>query len=353
MATNKSYPLDIIKQMKILATGGAGFIGSNFVHHMSKKYPDYEIVVDDALTYAGNQARLAGLASKIAFKKADVSDFEAMDQIAKDTDVIVHFAAETHVDRSIADPGPFLQSNILGTDVVARAALKNKVKRFHHVSTDEVFGTLELDSPEKFNERTPYNPRSPYAASKASSDHIVRAYGESYGLPYTITNSSNNYGPFDSPGRAVPVFITNALEDKPLPIYGEGQAVRDYLYVQDHCTAIDLAIHKGEVGQTYCVGGGTQRSGLQLADAVLGALGKPKDLIEFVAGRPGHDMRYDIDASYIKQQLGWQPSVSFEEGIKKTVDWYKANESWWKPYKKRLSLMRDDGLYNVKAEGNA
>ncbi len=335
--------------MKILVTGGAGFIGSNFVRYLSEKYPDYELSVVDALTYAGDRGRLADIEDKISFHEGDIADYDTMEKLTQGVDVVAHFAAESHVDRSIADPGPFLRSNIIGTDVTARAALKNKVGRFHHVSTDEVFGTLEIGSPEKFNEKTPYNPRSPYAAAKASSDHIVRAYGETYGLPFTITNCSNNYGPYDSPGRVMPVFITNALEDKPLPIYGKGQAVRDYLYVHDHCVAIDLAIHKGVVGETYCVGGAAQRNGIQVAETILEALGKPKSLIEFVADRPGHDMRYDIDPSYIKEKLGWQQSVSFEEGIAKTVDWYKTHENWWKPYKERLDLMRESGLYNTKA----
>jgi dTDP-glucose 4,6-dehydratase len=334
--------------VKLLVTGGAGFIGSNFVRYIVGKYPDYEISVVDALTYAGDEARLGDLDNKILFQQADVSDFSAMDDLLKDIDMVVHFAAETHVDRSIADPGPFLRSNILGTETLARAALNNKIKRFHHVSTDEVFGTLELGSDEKFNEQTAYSPRSPYAASKASSDHIVRAYGETYGLPFTITNCSNNYGPADSPGRAIPVFITNALDDKPLPIYGNGKAIRDYLFVEDHCAAIDLAIHKGEVGETYCVGGDAPRNGLETAKAILEALGKPQDLVEFVADRPGHDMRYDIDSAYIQKNLGWNQSVSFEEGIKKTVDWYKANESWWRPYKEKFDLMRGKGLYDRK-----
>ncbi len=335
--------------MRILVTGGAGFIGSNFVHYLLEKYPDYQVSVVDLLTYAGDRGRLAAVENKIRFHEADISDFETMNKLTEGIDVVAHFAAESHVDRSIADPGPFLRSNILGTDVAARAALKNKVKRFHHVSTDEVFGTLELGSPQKFNEKTPYNPRSPYAAAKASSDHIIRAYGETYGLPFTITNCSNNYGPYDSPGRVVPVFITNALEDKPLPIYGKGQAVRDYLYVLDHCQAIDLAIHKGEVGETYCVGGGAQRNGVELAETILEALGKPKSLMELVADRPGHDMRYDIDPAYIKQKLGWTQSVSFEEGIAKTVEWYKTHENWWRPYKERLDLMRESDMYNLKA----
>ncbi len=338
--------------MKMLITGGAGFIGSNFVHYTLKNHPDYEVVVVDKLTYAGDRGRLADVEDKITFVQADICDFDAMDKLLQGVDYVAHFAAFSHVDRSIADPGPFLQTNILGTDTIARAALKNKVKRFHHVSTDEVFGTLDLNDPSaKFSETTPYSPRSPYAASKASSDHIVRAYGESYGLPFTITNCSNNYGPWDSPGRVIPVFIANAIDDKPLPIYGNGQAVRDYLFVEDHCSAIDLAIHKGEVGQTYCVGGAAQRNGLQIAEAILSSLGKPKDLIQFVTDRPGHDMRYDIDPSFIEQQLGWKQSVSFEEGIAHTVAWYKEHESWWRPFFERFDLMRTTGLYNTKASG--
>jgi dTDP-glucose 4,6-dehydratase len=334
--------------MKILVTGGAGFIGSNFVHYLANKYTDYQITVVDALTYSGDRARLGKLEDKVEFSQADVCDYDKMLELLKGVEIVAHFAAETHVDRSIADPGPFLRSNIMGTDILARAAIQQGVKRFHHVSTDEVFGTLELESSQRFNEKTPYSPRSPYAASKASSDHIVRAYGESYGLPFTITNCSNNYGPYDSPGRVIPVFITNALEDKPLPIYGSGKAVRDYLFVEDHCSAIDLAIHNGEVGETYCVGGAAQRNGIEIAEAILNALGKPRELMEFVQDRPGHDMRYDIDPSYIEEKLGWKQSVSFEEGITKTVEWYKNNESWWRPYKERFSLMRDSGLYNTK-----
>jgi dTDP-glucose 4,6-dehydratase len=332
----------------ILVTGGAGFIGSNFVHYMAKKYPDYKLSVVDVLTYSGDQNRIKGLGDKVSFHKADISDFDAIDSLMNGIDWVVHFAAETHVDRSIADPGPFLKSNIMGTDVMARVSMKHKVKRFHHVSTDEVFGSLELGSDVRFNEQTPYSPRSPYAASKASSDHIVRAYGESYGLPFTITNCSNNYGPWDSPGRVIPVFIMNAIENKPLPIYGNGKAVRDYLFVEDHCSAIDLALHNGEVGQTYCVGGAAQKNGIEVAEAILEALGKPKDLIEFVTDRPGHDMRYDIDPTYIEKTLGWKQSVSFQEGIARTVNWYKENLDWLKEYSQRLDLMRDSEMYKTK-----
>ncbi len=331
--------------MKLLVTGGAGFIGSNFVHYLVQKYPDYQITVVDALTYAGDKGRLAEIKDKIDFQQADICDEAAMDKLIGGVDTIVHFAAESHVDRSIADPGPFLKTNVMGTETLARLGLKHKVKRFHHVSTDEVFGTLELGSSERFNEQTAYSPRSPYAASKAASDHIVRAYGETYGLSYTITNCTNNYGPFDSPGRVIPVFITNALQDKPLPVYGKGQAIRDYLFVHDHCVAIDLALHRGETGETYCVGGAAQKNGIEVAETILSILGKPKELIQLVTDRPGHDMRYDIDPSYIHNKLGWEQSVSFEEGIRQTIEWYKTHEGWWQPYKERLSLMRDEGLH--------
>lgn len=338
--------------MKILVTGGAGFIGSNFVHYISNKYPDYQLLVVDKLTYAGDKGRLESLGDKVQFEQADICDVERMDQLMSGMDWIVHFAAESHVDRSIADPGPFLNTNILGTEVLARLAIKHKVKRFHHVSTDEVFGSLELGSAERFSEKTPYDPRSPYAASKASSDHIVRAYGETYGLPYTITNCSNNYGPYDSPARVIPVFITNALQDKPLPIYGSGEAIRDYLFVEDHCTAIDLVLHKGNTGETYCVGGAAQENGIKVAETILEVLGKPKELMQFVSDRPGHDMRYDIDPTYIQNKLGWKQSVNFEEGIARTVEWYRANEGWWRPYKERVTLMRDTEAYKTK-EKNA
>lgn len=335
--------------MKILVTGGAGFIGANFVHYIANKYPEYEITVVDSLTYAGDEGRLKSISDRVTFVKEDICDYDKMVELMAGVDIVAHFAAHTHVDRSIADPGPFLQTNIMGTDVLARAALKQNIKRFHHVSTDEVFGSLEIGSPERFNEKTPYDPRSPYSASKASSDHIVRAYGETYGLPYTITNCSNNYGPWDSPGRVIPVFISKATNDQPLPVYGNGKAIRDYLFVEDHCSAIDLAIHKGNVGETYCVGGAAQRNGIQVAEAILDALGKSHDLIQFVTDRPGHDMRYDIDPSYIEQKLGWKQSVSFEDGIKRTVEWYKQNQAWWEAYAKRFDLMREQGLYNLKA----
>lgn len=334
---------------KILVTGGAGFIGANFVQHMAQNHPGYQIIVVDKLTYAGDKARLDGMIDHVTFVEADICDEQKMNDLFTHVDWVVHFAAETHVDRSIAEPGPFLRSNIVGTETLVRLALKHKVKRFHHVSTDEVFGSLSLDSPEKFNEHTPYDPRSPYAASKAASDHIVRAYGETYGLPYTITNCSNNYGPYDSLGRVIPLFIANALQDKPLPVYGKGTAVRDYLFVTDHCRAIDLVIHKGATGQTYCIGGATQKNGVQVAEAILKILDKPADLLQFVEDRPGHDMRYEIDSSYILEMLGWKPSVSFEEGLAQTIEWYRDNQTWWEPYTKRMTLLRDTKNYRGNA----
>lgn len=335
--------------MNILVTGGAGFIGSNFTRYIVNKYPEYKVTVIDSLTYAGDQQRLADIADQITFVQADLNDFDKMLELTEGVDWVVHFAAETHVDRSIADPGPFLRSNIMGTDSIARASIKNSVKRFHHISTDEVFGTLELgDTNTRFTEETPYSPRSPYAASKAASDHIVRAYGESYGLPYTITNCSNNYGPWDSPGRIIPVFIAKAMHDEPLPVYGKGQAVRDYLFVEDHCSAIDLVLHKGTVGETYCVGGAAQKNGIDVADAILDAFGKDHELIQFVTDRPGHDMRYDIDPTHIEEALGWKQSVTFEEGIARTIDWYKEHQDWWKAYSERFDLMRSSDMYKTK-----
>jgi dTDP-glucose 4,6-dehydratase len=239
-------------------------------------------------------------------------------------DTVVHFAAESHVDRSIDEPAIFIQTNVIGTEVLLEVAKELNIKRFHHVSTDEVFGTLSLDNlEEKFNEKTPYSPRSPYSASKAGSDHLVRAFIETYNFPATISNCTNNYGPYQFPEKIIPLFIKNALENKPLPIYGQGKAIRDYLYVVDHCIAIDLIIHKGKIGETYCIGGDSEKNGIEIADTILDALNKPKDLKTYVEDRKGHDIRYAMDHSKITNELGWEPSVSFEEGIKKTIDWYK------------------------------
>jgi dTDP-glucose 4,6-dehydratase len=323
---------------KVLVTGAAGFIGSNFAHFFVAKYPDAKVTVVDALTYAGNKENLQPVADKIEFVEASILDEPKIDQLMEGVDLVVHFAAESHVDRSIIDPGPFLRTNVLGTEILARLALKHKVNRFHHISTDEVFGSLALEDTKIFNESTPYNPRSPYSASKAASDHIVRAYGETYGLPFTITNCSNNYGPYHFPEKVIPLFITNAIDNQPLPIYGDGKSVRDYLYVEDHVRAIDVILEKGKLGETYCVGGGAEKNGIEIAETVLKILGKPTTLMQFVKDRAGHDRRYAIDAAKIHSELGWSPQVSFEEGIQKTIEWYNKNEAWWRPLKEKAKL---------------
>lgn len=322
--------------MKILVTGGAGFIGSNFIIYMMERYPDYEIVNLDKLTYAGNLENLKSVENnpKYKFIKGDICDKNIVQKAMIGCDMVVHFAAESHVDRSINAPEDFIRTNVLGTGVLLEIARELNIKRFHHVSTDEVFGTLSLEKrEEKFTEATPYSPRSPYSASKAGSDHLVRAFIETYNFPATISNCTNNYGPFQFPEKIIPLFITNAFKNKPLPIYGKGKAVRDYLYVIDHCSAIDIILHKGKIGETYCIGGDSEKNGIEIADTILDLLEKPKNLKTFVEDRKGHDMRYAMDHSKITKELGWKPSVSFEEGIKKTIEWYKE-----KPIKRKARL---------------
>lgn len=317
---------------KILVTGGAGFIGSNFILHMLEKYPDYKIVNLDKLTYAGNLENLKSVEHNpnYSFIKGDICNRDDVEKAMMDCDAIVHFAAESHVDRSITGPGIFVQTNVVGTQVLLDVAKEHNI-RFHHVSTDEVFGSLSLDDLSvKFDEETPYSPHSPYSASKAGSDHLVRAYGDTYSLPITISNCTNNYGPYHFPEKAIPLFVTNVMENKPIPIYGTGQAIRDYLYVTDHCKAIDLILHQGKIGETYCIGGDSEKSGNQLADTILKLMDKPETFKTYVEDRRGHDMRYAINHSKITEELGWKPSVSFEEGIQLTIDWYKNNESWWR-----------------------
>ena len=299
---------------------------------MMNRYSNYEIVNLDKLTYAGNLENLKSIEGdpRYTFIKGDICDRKTVEGAMKGCDAVVHFAAESHVDRSITGPAVFIQTNVIGTEILLEVAKELNIKRFHHVSTDEVFGTLPLDNKEeKFNENTPYNPRSPYSASKAGSDHLVRAYIETYKFPATISNCTNNYGPYQFPEKIIPLFITNAFNNKPLPIYGRGKAVRDYLYVTDHCVAIDLILHKGKVGETYCIGGDSERNGVEIADTILNLLEKPETLKTFVEDRKGHDMRYAMDHSKITDELGWKPSVNFEEGIKKTIEWYKTNEAWW------------------------
>jgi len=318
--------------MKLLVTGGAGFIGSNFILYWVKNHPEGNIVNLDKLTYAGNLENLKSVenSSNYKFIKGDICDPDIVQKAMEGIDVIVHFAAESHVDRSIVEPAPFILTNVLGTQVLLDSAVKNKVKRFHHVSTDEVFGSLELSSQEKFNENTNYNPRSPYAASKAGSDHLVRAYFATYGLPITISNCSNNFGPYQYPEKLIPLAITNLLEGEKVPVYGDGLYVRDWLYVEDHVKAIELILQKGKVGETYCVGGLTSDiSNLEVVKKIIKILGKSTDEIEFVEDRLGHDRKYSINWSKIKRELGWEPKYSFDEWLEKTITWYKENKSWW------------------------
>lgn len=320
--------------MKILVTGGAGFIGSNFIHYILNKYPNYEIINLDLLTYAGNLENLKEFESnpRYTFIKGDICNSELIEKITENIDIIVHFAAESHVDRSILSPEAFIRTNVIGTYTLLEAAKKRNL-RFHHVSTDEVFGSLGADS-EPFNENTPYDPRSPYSASKASSDHLVRAYFHTYNLPITISNCSNNYGPYHFPEKLIPLIVTNILEGKKIPIYGDGKNVRDWLYVKDHCSAIDSIIHNGKIGQTYCVGGNGEKANIEIARTILKILDKDENLIEYVEDRKGHDKRYAINFSKIKNELGWEPQTSFEEGIQKTIKWFQENEDWWKKLKK-------------------
>jgi len=326
--------------MKLLVTGGAGFIGSNFILYWSKKYPQDKIVNLDKLTYAGNLENLKTVEKNqnYEFIHGDICNPQLVNSLLKNKKIefIVHFAAESHVDRSILDPSPFVKTNVLGTQILLDAALENKVKRFHHISTDEVFGSLPLDSKEKFNEQTGYDPRSPYSASKASSDHFVRAYHTTYNLPVTISNCSNNFGPYQFPEKLIALTITNLLEGKKAPIYGDGLHVRDWLYVEDHCEAIDLILQQGKVGETYFVGGLTEDiSNLDVIKKILKIMGKNESSIEFVRERPGHDRRYAIDWTKINRELGWKPKHNFDEALEKTVEWYKANPDWWKHIKNK------------------
>ena len=319
--------------MKVLVTGGAGFIGGNFVHHMVNKYPDYQIVNLDLLTYAGNLETLKPVEDKPNYKfvKGDIAD-EAfiMDLFEKEKfDVVVNFAAESHVDRSIEDPGIFVQTNVMGTRVLLDASRKFGVKRYHQVSTDEVYGDLPLDRPDLFfTENTPIHTSSPYSASKASADLFVLAYHRTFGTPVTVSRCSNNYGPYHFPEKLIPLMISRALADEELPVYGNGENVRDWLHVSDHCEAIDLIIHKGKVGEVYNIGGHNERTNLQVVQTILKALDKPESLIKYVKDRPGHDRRYAIAPDKIRKEVGWEPETDFETGIRKTIKWYLKNLDW-------------------------
>lgn len=318
--------------MKYLVTGGAGFIGSNFIHYIFKKYPDAHIVNLDKLGYASSLESLKEYEGRSNYKfiKGDIADGNLLDQLMPEIDVVVNFAAESHVDRSILAPAEFVKTNVLGTQVLLDAVAKHG-KRLHHISTDEVFGSLELNSDKKFDENSPYDPKSPYSASKAASDHLVRAYAHTFGLKATISNCSNNYGPFQYVEKLIPLMIINALRGQPLPVYGDGLNVRDWIHVEDHCAAIDLILEKGNIGETYLVGGNAEVANIEVVKGVLRHLGKDESLIKHVKDRPGHDRRYAIDSGYIERELGYSRKYTFEDGLKQTVEWYQANEQWWKP----------------------
>jgi dTDP-glucose 4,6-dehydratase len=318
--------------MKLLVTGGAGFIGSNFIHYWLEKHPDDFVVNFDALTYAGHPENLKDIESNpnYTFIQGDITNVEDVDGAMEGVDIVVHFAAESHVDRSVLDPMLFVKTNVLGTGTLLNAAKKHNVKRFHHVSTDEVYGSLSMDDP-KFVETTPYDPRSPYAASKAGSDHLVRAYSETYHLPITITNCANNFGPYHDPEKLIPRFITNLLTDKQVPLMGKGENIRSWLYVKDHARAIEKVLEKGEVGETYVVGG-EEKTNFEITKRLLELTGKDESMIEFVEHRLGHDLRYALDDTKLRG-LGWEPEFTFDEWLEKTVAWFKENEWWWKPLK--------------------
>jgi dTDP-glucose 4,6-dehydratase len=318
--------------MKLLVTGGAGFIGSNFIRHILNKYPKYQVINLDKLTYAGNLDNLKDIAkdSRYRFVKGDIGDAKIVDRLAQKVDAIINFAAETHVDRSILDPEAFIKTDVLGTFTLLEAVKKHKVKRYIQISTDEVYGSIQKGS---FKETSPISPNSPYSSSKAGGDLLVRSYFVTYKLPVIITRSSNNFGPYQYPEKVVPLFITNALEDKPLPLYGDGKNVRDWLYVVDNCKAIDAVLHKGKDGEIYNIGGGNEIPNIEITSCILEMLGKPKSLIKKVQDRPGHDRRYSIDCSKIKKELKWHPETDFETALKETVEWYKNNAWWWKKLK--------------------
>jgi len=323
--------------MRLLVTGGAGFIGSNFVHYWVERHPDDGVVVYDLLTYAGNRNSLAGVEDRIVFVEGDICDRELAEATLRDhaIEVAVNFAAESHNSLAVVDPTRFFRTNVLGTQTLLEASRAAGLKRFHHVSTCEVYGDLALDTEEVFTEESPYRPRTPYNASKAGADHAVRAYSETFGLPVTITNCANNYGPFQFPEKVIPLFTTNALDDESLPMYASTQNKREWLHVLDHCEAIDLVLRAGRPGETYNVGSGIEATIEEIADRVLELTGKPASLKTIVPDRPGHDRRYLLDASKISEELGWTPTRGFDNGLAETVAWYEGNRGWWEPLKAR------------------
>ncbi|MDQ2854154.1 MAG: dTDP-glucose 4,6-dehydratase [Chloroflexota bacterium] len=327
----------------VLVTGGAGFIGSNFVRHWLAGHDLGTVVVLDAMTYAGNPANLADLAGRCTLVEGDIADADLVAGLLRrfETDLIVNFAAESHNSNAIVNPAAFFRTNVLGVQVLCEGARGHGVARVHHISTCEVYGDLDLERGEAFSESAPYRPRTLYSASKAGGDHVMRAYHETFGLPVTITNSANNYGPFQFPEKAIPLFATRALDDRPLPIYASSQNRREWIHVLDHCRAIEMVIDRGEVGQTYHVGTGVEKSVEEIADLVLAALDRPTSLKTTVPDRPGHDRRYALDSSKIRDELGWRPEIPFEQGIAETVEWYANNRTWWQPLLDRAPVNED------------
>jgi len=338
--------------MKIIVTGGCGFIGSNFILYWLEKYPQDEILNLDALTYAGNLTNLKEIEgnSHYQFVKCDICNFDLVDSLVKTfkPDCIVNFAAESHNSYAILNPGIFFKTNLIGTQTLLEVARKNKVSRLHHISTCEVYGDLDLDSKEKFSEDSPYKPNTPYNASKASADLVVRAYWKTFGLPVTISTCANNYGRFQFPEKLIPLFVSNLLENKKVPVYKHSQNKREWIHVLDHCRAIDLILHKGKLGETYNVGTGVEKSVEEITSAILNYLGKDTSMKEYVEDRPGHDRRYLLNSSKIMVGLGWAPKINFEDGLKETVQWYEENETWWKPLKERKPIEESswDGTKN-------
>src|SRR5256885_2476459 len=327
--------------MRLLVTGGAGFIGSNFVHYWLERHPDDHLVVLGLLTYAGGRRSLAGVEGRIVFVQGDIGDLEGCGRLleAEGIEVVVNFAAESHNSLAVVDPSLFFRTNALGTQTLLEAARHAaRLERFHHVSTCEVYGDLPLDTDEVFTEDSPYRPRTPYNASKAAADHAVRAYHETYGLPVTITNCSNNYGPAQFPEKVIPLFVTNALEDHPLPLYASTQNRREWLHALDHCSAIELVLQAGAEGETYNVGSGVEKSIEEIADRVLELTGKPASLKTIVPDRPGHDRRYLLDSSKLRRELGWEPAIDFQRGLRETVAWYTEHRDWWEPLKDRAPV---------------
>jgi dTDP-glucose 4,6-dehydratase len=327
--------------MRLLVTGAAGFIGSNFVRYWIGGHPDDQVVALDALTYAGNRPNLADVEDKCSFVHGDIGNLDLMTEVMTEheIDVVVNFAAESHNSLAILDPARFFRTNVLGTQLLAEAARRHGVERFHHISTCEVYGDLPLDSDEVFTEDTAYRPRTPYNASKAGADHAVRAYAETFGLPATITNCCNNYGPYQFPEKLIPHFCALALDDQPLTLYASTENRREWLHVIDHCTAIDAVLERGKVGETYHVGSGVEASIMEVADRLLAALGKPESLKTIVPDRPGHDRRYVLDSSKLRRELGWEPSVEWEQGLADTVTWYAEHRDWWEPLMARAPVV--------------